>query len=136
MGTLLIWVIIGGVVWLLYKPVKMVELGSKHLYAEYAITELAREQGLSGRANLPRDHAMVFVFGHPDSYCFWMKDMRFGLDMLWLDERKRVIMVQHNVQPDTYPQTFCPRKPAYYVLEVGAGIARESGVVEGDTVKF
>ena len=46
-------------------------------------------QGLSGRASLPTDHGMLFVFSKSDIYEFWMKDMKFPLDIIWINTKSR-----------------------------------------------
>lgn len=134
LGGLLALVV--GAVCLLYRHERSIEFGSQRLSIEYASTEAARQRGLSGRADLARDHAMLFVFDRADEYCFWMKDMRFSLDIIWLDDNKRVVSIRDTVRPETYPQNFCPDKPARYVVEVNAGVARAARLHEGDTVKF
>lgn len=60
-----------------------------------------------------------------------MKDMNFALDIIWLDADKKVIDIAYNVKPDTFPDSFCPKQPAQYVLEVNAGVAGERGLQVG-----
>lgn len=104
--------------------------------AEVARTPDALHQGLSGRSSLDDDRGMLFVFERPDTYCFWMKDMKFNLDIVWLDDTKRVVFIERDIAPDTYPNTLCPDRPARYVLEVNAGLSRRAGVQVGDQVSF
>lgn len=99
-------------------------------------TEAQREQGLSGRTNLPDNEAMLFVFEKPGLYCFWMKGMRFPIDMVWLDSDKRVIMIKENVQPESYPENFCPDSAAQYVVEVNAGVAEQAKMTQGSRLQF
>ena len=95
-----------------------------------------RALGLSGRESIG-DDGMLFEFDTISTEnCFWMKDMQFAIDMIWLDEQKQVITVKENVAPDTYPESFCPEDAALYGLEVGAGRATELGIVTGETLKF
>ncbi len=97
-----------------------------------------RTLGLSGRQSLGNNEGMLFVFDEPSiSYCFWMKDMNFSLDMIWLTEDKKVINIARNVSPDTYPdENFCPEAPAKYVLEVNANRAMELGISPGVDLRF
>jgi uncharacterized membrane protein (UPF0127 family) len=65
-----------------------------------------------------------------------MKDMKFALDMIWLDESKKVVTVKANVTPDTYPGSFCPDGPAQFVIEVPAGTAAGYKFEPGSQVRF
>lgn len=94
------------------------------------------EKGLSGRAYLEPEDAMLFEFKTSDTWCFWMKDMNFPLDMVWLDVNRYVVYIQNNVSPNTFPETFCPTERAKYVVEVNAGLIKEIGLEVGDRVQF
>jgi uncharacterized membrane protein (UPF0127 family) len=65
-----------------------------------------------------------------------MKDMLFSIDMIWLDEAKRVITIKEGVAPETYPTTFCPDSAAKYGLEISSGGARRLGVSPGVRLAF
>jgi uncharacterized membrane protein (UPF0127 family) len=108
-----------------------VKVGSERLQLERVSTPEAREKGLSGRNSLPKDQGMLFVFAAPSQYCLWMKDMKFNIDIIWLDPAKKVIKIEENVAPSTYPNTFCPDKDAQYVIEVNAGVAKTTGIKLG-----
>jgi uncharacterized membrane protein (UPF0127 family) len=103
---------------------------------EAVSTEERRQQGLSGREKLGENEGMLFVFETAAEYCFWMKDMRFEIDMVWLDTDKRIVHVKEKVAPATYPENFCPPEPARYVLEVAPGTARQVGLHEGMQLNF
>ena len=104
---------------------------------EVVDTPETRQQGLSNRASLGDDEGMLFVFDDVSSnHCFWMKDMQFPIDMVWLDEEKRVINTFEFVEPSTYPQTFCPEGPAKYGLELYGYRAAEIGIVAGAQLRF
>lgn len=111
-------------------------VNGKSYTIEVADTKAAREQGLGGRTSLPADAGMLFVFGQSDIQCFWMKDMHFNLDIIWLDARHRVVHIAQNVSPSTYPDSFCPARPAKYVLELNAGQAQQAGIEQGSLVDF
>jgi uncharacterized membrane protein (UPF0127 family) len=112
---------------------RVIHLGENDLRVEVADTEAARERGLSGRDNLAEGSGMLFVFPKDDQAGIWMKEMKFSIDVIWLDASGTVITIAPTVSPDTYPQAFYPAKPARYILEVPAGFAEAHGVAEGDT---
>ncbi len=113
-----------------------IELKGQRFVVEIADTTTLREQGLSNRQNLASDRGMLFIFQQPDKACFWMKDMRFNLDILWFDTQKNLIYQQKNLSPSTYPQTYCPPMPALYVVEVNAGTSAKLGLAPGDVLTF
>jgi uncharacterized membrane protein (UPF0127 family) len=119
-----------------YRNDVQVRLGGKEFKAEKSATEASREQGLSGRACIGGDQAMLFAFDKPDRYCFWMKNMNFPIDMVWLDAQKRVTNLVPDAQPSSYPTSFCPNEESQYVLELRAGSLRHLEVTLGDSAKF
>ncbi len=103
---------------------------------EVATTPAEQQQGLSGRENLPANHAMLFVFSADGQDCFWMKDMHFPLDIIWLSSQKQVVTIKENALPSSYPESFCPNQPARYVVEANAGTVSKTGLKLGDKVRF
>lgn len=101
---------------------------------EIVDTEVAREQGLSGRANIPSNYGMLFVFPQKDNYGFWMKDMLVPIDILWLNEDGILLGIERSVSPASYPDTFYPPEPVRYVLETRVGEAATQGWSVGSTV--
>lgn len=106
-------------------------IGEGYFNFEVADNIAKRSQGLSGREQLSPTDAMLFVFETEDKQCFWMKDMKFSLDILWFDVNKKLVYEQRNVSPDTYPQSFCSDVPTQYVVEVTAGTADKNQVTIG-----
>lgn len=90
---------------------------------EVVTTTADQERGLGGRADIPPDYGMLFVFDKDDTYGFWMKDMQASIDMIWLSDTGTVITIDPDVAPSTYPHVFYPSSPARYVLEMRAGQA-------------
>lgn len=102
-----------------------------------ADTPQERSKGLSGRESLPDDRGMVFIFDAPDEQCFWMKDTLIPLDMIWLDDSKTITKIEPNVQPSSYPDSFCSDKPEdKYVIELNAGKATELLLAVGRQISF
>lgn len=106
------------------------------LTAEVADTKSTREQGLSGRVSLKDNEGMLFVFDTPGRYGFWMKDMLFPLDLIWINQNGIVVEIERNATVDSYPKTYINASPANYVLEVNAGVAEQQGIFIGSKVKI
>lgn len=103
-------------------------------------TMATRAQGLSGREGLPRDEAMLFIFDQPAEQGFWMKDMRFPIDILWF-RGDRLVGIQKNVQPEPGVSVFSltiyrSPEPVDRVLEINAGLSEEYGFSPGDIMEL
>lgn len=94
-----------------------------------ADTSLLREQGLSNWSLLLPNQAMLFVFDNDGKHSFWMKDMNFPIDIVWLDKDFNIVHIERNLKPETYPETFVSSVLARYVLELPAGTMKENSVV-------
>jgi uncharacterized membrane protein (UPF0127 family) len=101
---------------------------------EAATTTAEQEHGLSDRPSLSPDQGMLFIFPTPGFYQFWMINMSFPLDMIWLDQNFKVVGIKKDATPASYPTTFSPDAPASYVIEVNAGFVDEYGIKEGETL--
>ena len=101
-----------------------------------ADTEETRQQGLSDIKSLPNDSGMLFVFNNPGKYGFWMKDMNFPLDLIWIDGNRTIAGVTKNVLPSSYPFVFMPPREISYVLEMDAGSVASFGLTTGTKVQF
>lgn len=96
---------------------------------------IEREKGLMFRDRLDANSGMLFIFEKDLAGCFWMKNTRIPLDIIWLDESKKVVYMHEHANP--FDETsICPDKTATYVLEVNAGQAREYGIALGAELAF
>ena len=91
-------------------------------------------RGLGGRDSLDENKGMLFVLDEPTFPGFWMKDMRFALDFIWIDEEGKVVGITENVAPETYPEIFTSSVPVLHMLEVNAGWAQDHNISVGDAV--
>ena len=110
----------------------------KVLQAEVMVSDEDRAMGLMFRPSLPLDRGMVFVFEATDFHGIWMKNCRFPIDIVWLDEERKVVHVAESVPPcraDPCP-VYSPLRRASYVVELNAGQARREKAVLGATVGF
>ena len=124
------------------KDAAVVSIGNASYAVDLAITPEERQQGLSGREQMGRDSGMLFVFEEEHVRHFWMKEMHFPLDIIWIDAQCRLVEVAANVPtppPDAaneeIPRVRSPA-PAQYVLEVNAREAARYGLQPGDAVEF
>lgn len=122
-------------------PSTAVTIGTLKVSAEAADNQALRKKGLSKRESLPFDQGMLFVFENPANYAIWMKDMRFPIDILWLDESKRVtdIAIDVPIQPgkkDSELTVYKPANNSKYVLEINAGLANLNNIKVGDQAFF
>lgn len=113
-----------------------VQIGGRKIKVDVVDNVAERTLGLSGRKSLAADEGMLFVFENSGNFGFWMKDMNFPIDIIWIDEGKSVVHLEKNVSPDTYPTVFTPSKSAKYVLEVQAGFSDATGLKPGDNLEF
>ena len=116
----------------------IVVIGPTHIQVTLAKTDEEKQKGLSGMSLLGDNNGMLFIFSQPYIYRFWMKDMMFPIDIIWINDSK-IVDISHNV-PNNFdivgPQFYKPRAPASFVLEVNAGFAAKKGVKIGDAVSF
>lgn len=98
-------------------------IGSVRVTITIAASEAERARGLSGRASLGEDEGMLFIFPSATRPAFWMKEMHFPIDIIWLDENWQIAEITKDISPNSFPQTYSPVKPIRYVLEVPAGTA-------------
>ncbi len=109
-----------------------ISFGTTTLNLLIADNDALREKGLGDRLTLPGDQAMLFIFPDSDIYPFWMKDMHFSLDIIWLDEKCTIVYAKENLSPATYPAIYSPNTPARYVLETNAGFLQKNHLKIGD----
>jgi uncharacterized membrane protein (UPF0127 family) len=102
-------------------------------------TTKAIDQGLQSQPSLSPNDGMLFIFNAAKIYQFWMPNMNFSLDMIWIGSDNKIVSISKDAPPlpdPTKPVWFRPTSPAQYVLEVNAGYADEHTIKIGDTVQF
>lgn len=119
-----------------YSQDTIVKIENHQFDTEVADEPEEQRKGLSGRPCIDDTQTMLFVYKEPGRLCFWMKDMRFPIDIVWLDAGKNIVSISEHVDPSTYPQQFCPDGEAQYVLEFRAGAARQHQFAVGQRVEF
>jgi len=99
-----------------------------------AVTPAQQQQGLSGTKKLGFNQGMLFAYDQQAKRCFWMKEMRYDLDIIWADAARKVTAVERDLAPKTYPQQFCHQ--GKYVIELNAGEAAKAGIEQGRKLDF
>lgn len=118
--------------------IPQVKIRSAVIPVELAQTAAEIQKGLSGRISLEKNKGMLFIFPKPAIYQFWMPNMRFPIDIIWIHEGK-IVDISAKVSNDfdpAKPRFYTSSKPVRYVLEVNAEFAARNGMKIGDAVIF
>lgn len=105
--------------------------------AEVARSDAARQQGLSGREKLSDKEGMFFVFEREARHSFWMKGMKFSLDIIWIARDGTIVDIKEQLRPcDVLCESLAPSQKALYVLEVSAGFAKRHRITVGSKIRL
>lgn len=110
----------------------VVTINGYNISAFIADTNEKRTNGLSRVENLDKDQGMLFVFDYPSKQEFWMKEMNFPIDIIWINDNYTVIHIERSLEPcvTTFMcPLYSPSNNAKYVLETSAGFA-ESHLID------
>ena len=119
------------------QPRPAVLLDNHTLAVEIVDTPEKRTQGLSNRSSLPENTGMLFVFTDYRQRNFWMKEMQFPIDMIWISDAQ-VVGIQKNVPIPTSSQLLIYTSPeaVNYVVEVNAGWAEQHEIFVGSSFQL
>ena len=115
-----------------------VTINGVQLVADIAATSDQRSKGLAVRDSMAENESMLFYFPKANEYSFWMKGMKFPIDIIWLDTNRTVFHIEHSLEPCgpvDCPQ-YMPDGEAQYVLETVAGFSQKYNVTENTVVEF
>jgi len=121
-------------------PKSKVVIDNHFFDVEVASTSAQQQLGLSGRDSLAQERGMLFVFKKPGYYPFWMKGMKFPLDIIFINNNK-IVSIEQNApltsgsDEKNFP-IYTPDAPAIEALEVNGGITKGYGIQKGDDVKI
>ena len=142
--TILLLIIAGGIFFGFSRkgnlPTGEIKIGGQVFKVEVANSMMSRAQGLSGREKLDEGAGMLFIFDGLGKYGFWMKDMKFAIDIVWISGNK-IVGFQQNAQPEPTKTifgltTYYPPEEVDKVLELNAGAVAKYGFRIGDAVEF
>lgn len=114
-------------------------LGGRAFQLEVADTFALRSRGLAGRDAIPEDGGMLFLFDAPARHTFWMKGMRFSIDIVWLRGETIVGIAERAAPPPEEAAgdnlaRYEPSEPVDRVVEIRAGKAGELGLKTGQRI--
>ncbi|MBI5633889.1 MAG: DUF192 domain-containing protein [Nitrospirae bacterium] len=92
------------------------------------------KKGLSHRESMPERSGMLFVLDASQEHAFWMKGMRFPLDIIFIGTHLQITEILENLQPCKQCPLYIPKEQPAYVLEINAGLARKFGLSIGDAM--
>jgi hypothetical protein len=114
-----------------------VEIRGNHIEVEIADTSEKAMLGLSHRSKLPDRQGMFFMFPDKADRTFWMKDMSFDLDIIWIDDDRVVKIDRYAKAEGAFPsRVYSSVIPVNRVLEINAGLSDRWGIRAGDPVRF
>jgi len=96
------------------------------------------ERGLMFRTGMDQDHGMLFIFTVDEKLQFWMKNMHFDLDMLWISVDGHIVYIGQHIpacSADPCP-IYGPDQNARYVLELNSGYTSAHQWKVGDKLDF
>ena len=114
-------------------PIYIVTLpNGKQIKAEEA---LDKRKGLMGRASICKDCGMLFIYEEEGLHSYWMKNVLFPLDLIWLSSEGRVVYIVESASPCFSDcRLYTNTVPAKYVLEVMGGVVKEEKLSLGDSL--
>ncbi len=117
LAVLILLAVVGIELWR-QRALQLIYVDDSPLLVSVASTPSARKMGLSYQLSLPKGQGMLFEYSEPSQACMWMKEMSFPLDVYWFSATGKLISSAHDLSPESYPATYCPNVPAFYMLEV------------------
>lgn len=116
----------------------LVSLGGVNVTASLSTTPDSQSKGLSIKDSLNENEGMLFIFESPQKYSFWMKDMKFPIDIIWINSTGKIVHIEKNLSPCylLLPcPSYAPKNDSLYVLEVVSNFTNKFGVSVGDSVE-
>jgi uncharacterized protein len=107
------------------------------LNADVPITSELMAKGLAVKNQLKENEAMLFIFEESAQHSFWMKDMKFPIDIIWLGSDGKVVHIEQNLQPCVSVficPSYTPNTDSLYVLETAAGLTQRHNISVGTNI--
>lgn len=115
---------------------KEVDINNNIIKVLISDTDCKKTQGLSGVKSLKDSEGLLFVFDKAGNYGFWMKDMLFPIDILWIGDDFKIVGVEKSLSTSSYPNIFGEKYKAMYILELSSGYSVKNNIKVGDPLVF
>jgi len=115
----------------------LVSVGGVNLTVTLSTTPESQSKGLANKNSIAQNEGMLFIFKSPQKYSFWMKDMKFPIDILWADSSGKIVHIEKNLQPCVFflpCPSYSPNDNSLYVLEVISNFTNKFDINIGDQV--
>ncbi len=115
----------------------LVTVGGVNLITSLSTTPDAQSKGLAIRDSLNENEGMLFIFETPQKYSFWMKDMKFPIDIIWINQDGKIVHIEKNLPPCVFLlpcPSYTPKDDSLYVLEVVSNFTNKFNINVGDPV--
>ena len=115
----------------------LVTVGGVNLITSLSTTPDAQSKGLAIRDSLNENEGMLFIFETPQKYSFWMKDMKFPIDIIWINQDGKIVHIEKNLPPCVFLlpcPSYAPNDDSLYVLEVVSNFTNKFDINVGDSV--
>lgn len=113
---------------------------NNHIFnLEITKTEKEKEIGLAKYKNIPQNFGMLFTFEKPEYHSFWMKNMRFPIDIIFIRNNKIVTIFKNASPPKSNNEQLLIYTPSQFsdtVLEINAGLSEKNKFKNGDLVRI
>ncbi len=143
---LILIVVFGVVIYAIYRGGTLFNYGSRtsivlngyKINVEIVDTLAKQARGLSGREGLAEDAGMLFIFSQPSTQNFWMKDMKFPIDIIWISGDRVVGFVESVPPPiggsENNLTIYSSPENVDKVLEINAGLVKKWNIKVGDQI--
>jgi uncharacterized protein len=115
----------------------LVSVGGVNVLTSLSTTPDSQAKGLAIKDSLKENEGMLFIFELPQKHSFWMKDMKFPIDILWIDASGKIVHIEKNLQPCIFLlpcPSYSPNDDSLYVLEVISNFTNKFDINIGDQV--
>jgi len=111
-------------------------IGNQTFRVMVAKTDKEKQIGLSNKKQIAKDQGMLFIFDNSDLYSFWMKNMEFPIDIIYINGNKVTTVISNAKVPssNTNLMIYQPEDKSDKVLEISAGLSNKYNIKKGSTV--
>ena len=116
----------------------LVSVGGENLTVTLSTTPESQSKGLAIKNSIAQNEGMLFIFKSPQKYSFWMKDMKFPIDIIWINSTGKIVHIEKNLQPCVFLipcPSYTPNDDSLYVLEVVSNFTNKFDINIGDAVE-